>query len=146
MHQSTVFAQYAGCDESQLSHEEFKSCIRDKPAEELMDTLKSWLSPNWPGPSNTSWAEFIIKGYSSIFHEKIEIEVQEGGHSSSSTTTTAFASMAAREDFEGPAPFVMWTPVVDGTVHGIPETPLYTMIKGEHNKVPLLTSTTQVGR
>lgn len=134
LHQSTVFAQYAGCDDSHLDYEDFKACLRNKPAHELLDTLRNWLGPNWPYPSNNSVVEFMVHGYSSLFDSEPE---QDG-------VSGSFSPMASRDDFLSSAPVVLWTPVVDGTVDGIPEIPLNAIERGDYNKVPVLTSTTQV--
>lgn len=129
LHESKVFAHYAGCDETKLSVEGFKACIRSKPAEELMSTVLSWTSPRWPYPGNDSMVDFVIRGYGDL------LKNQGGG----------VQTMAAREDFPLAAPAFIWTPILDGTVTGVPEVPEDVIVRGDHNKVPMMAWTMRVG-
>jgi len=104
--------------------------MRSKHPEQLMESVQSWFGPDWPYSSNASMAEFFVRGYEPSFFY--------GG--------MAATSMAARPDFPLPAPVVMWAPVLDGTVDGIPEIPLHAIQHGNYNKVPIISSTVRVSK
>jgi len=126
LHDSAVFAQKAGCDESMTTSQQFRDCIRKLPAEELMEVIRSaWTSPDWPNggePSIGRTVEFLYNSYIDLLP----------------------SSMAARTDFPPVAPVVVWTPTVDGTIDGLPEKPHITIKNGDYNKVPVMTLTNRV--
>ena len=109
-----------------MSSEEFRLCMRSQPPEKLLDSVQSWFGPDWPYGTNNSILEFLVQGYEPSFFS--------GGST----------PMASRDDFPLAAPVVMWAPVMDGTVDGIPEIPLQAIQQGRHNKVPMISATVRV--